>query len=160
MFAPIILAKILLFFIRIFLTTIILLCIISKLNLFILIFNSSLLITGIFLLVTMNLSSLVFYRYPLTTTIRINLSLSITIWLGRVLILLVKVSFISRLLPMNTPTYLITFLRLVELVSTLVRPITLSFRLLANITAGHILLGLVCKLNTLLWFSGLFFYLY
>lgn len=36
------------------------------------------------------------------------------------------------------------FLVIVEVVRSLIRPITLSFRLAANITAGHVILGLIC----------------
>jgi F-type H+-transporting ATPase subunit a len=57
-------------------------------------------------------------------------------------------------LPLNTPWYLIPFLRVVEMVRIRVRPVTLCFRLLANISAGHILLALVCKLSFGAWLLG------
>lgn len=51
--------------------------------------------------------------------------------------------FLSHLLPVGTPEGLSPFLVLVETVSILVRPITLSVRLVANMSAGHIIIGLV-----------------
>lgn len=52
-------------------------------------------------------------------------------------------SVVAALLPAGAPPALSPFLVLVETVSLLVRPITLSVRLAANMSAGHIVLGLV-----------------
>jgi len=71
----------------------------------------------------------------------------------RVIILLNKPYSVSCVLPRNSPRYLVFFLRVVECIRILIRPITLCFRLLANIRAGHILLSLVCKIR--LWEIGL-----
>jgi len=64
-----------------------------------------------------------------------------------------KLKSLSFVLPSNAPWYLIPFLSLVEMVRVLVRPLTLCFRLLANITAGHILITLVTKVR--IWEVGL-----
>lgn len=61
------------------------------------------------------------------------------------------------MLPVNSPWYLIPFLGLVEVVSVVVRPVTLCFRLLANMRAGHILLTLICKMSYRLWLAGRLF---
>jgi len=45
-------------------------------------------------------------------------------------------------LPLGVPLGLASFMCIIELVSFGVRPITLSVRLAANITAGHLLLHL------------------
>jgi len=97
----------------------------------------------------LNLLRLVCYRFPVTTTLSFNLAGALSLWLARVLIFFVKPMSASSLLPANTPWYLIPFLSLVEMVSILVRPITLCFRLLANISAGHIILRLMCKIPLL-----------
>merc|ERR1712064_86566 len=52
-------------------------------------------------------------------------------------------SVVAGLLPMGAPAPLNPFLVLIETVSIIVRPITLSVRLMANISAGHIVLTLV-----------------
>lgn len=45
--------------------------------------------------------------------------------------------------PQGTPLALLPFMVLIELVSSLMRPLTLAVRLAANIVAGHLLLVLV-----------------
>jgi ATP synthase subunit 6 len=46
------------------------------------------------------------------------------------------------MVPTGTPIALSQFITLIETVSQIIRPITLSVRLAANITAGHILIAL------------------
>ena len=52
-------------------------------------------------------------------------------------------SFAAHLLPAGAPDWLNPFLVLIETIRICLRPITLSFRLAANIRAGHIVLGLI-----------------
>lgn len=54
-------------------------------------------------------------------------------------------SFIAHFVPKRTPGPLIPFLVIIEIVRSVIRPITLSVRLAANIVAGHIL---ICLLTT------------
>lgn len=44
---------------------------------------------------------------------------------------------------MGTPLALIRFIVIVELLSNIIRPIALTFRLTANMIAGHLLMSLV-----------------
>ena len=104
----------------------------------------------------LNLFSLMLYSYPITTTLRFNLGAAFSCWVGGVLLQRVKYKSVSSLLPVNSPWYLVPFLCLVEIISILVRPITLCFRLLANITAGHVLISLICKMPVL-WAVGRLF---
>ena len=112
------------------------------------------LVSAFLLIILANLLSLICYRYPLTTTLGFNLSIALTLWLISVLFVLIKSRSLSRLLPSNSPRYLIPFLCLVEFVRVIVRPVTLCFRLLANMSAGHILLSLICKIGIGLWTLG------
>lgn len=52
-------------------------------------------------------------------------------------------SFVSHMCPFGSPLVLGWFLRLVEVVRLCLRPVTLSVRLAANMSAGHVVLGLV-----------------
>jgi len=52
-------------------------------------------------------------------------------------------SFLAHLQPLGSPAFLNPFLCLIELVSLLVRPVTLAVRLTANLSTGHILMALL-----------------
>jgi len=119
---------------------------------------ASMLILGLFItLGLLNLISLTVYSYPVTTTLAFNMRVAFLLWLSRIIIFTSKVSALSTLLPQNSPWYLAPFLRIIELVRISVRPVTLCFRLLANISAGHILLALICKIPMSLWVLGTLF---
>lgn len=46
-------------------------------------------------------------------------------------------------MPQSTPSALIPFMVLIESIRNVIRPITLSVRLMANIVAGHLLITLL-----------------
>lgn len=50
---------------------------------------------------------------------------------------------LAHLVPIGTPQILIPFIVVIEMLRGLIRPLTLSLRLSANILAGHLLLRLV-----------------
>lgn len=50
--------------------------------------------------------------------------------------------WLCHLIPIGCPTFLRPFIVLVETISILIRPLTLFIRLLANTTAGHLILSL------------------
>nr|QOX09668.1 ATP synthase F0 subunit 6 [Harpovoluta charcoti] len=103
-------------------------------------------ITGLFLfLIIMNLSGLVPYVFSLTSHLVISLSLGLPLWLSLIIsaIFYSPSSVAAGLLPMGAPAPLNPFLVIIETVSIAVRPITLSVRLTANMSAGHIVLTLI-----------------
>lgn len=77
--------------------------------------------------------------------IRFCLSFSITLWLGIILFGWINFTnnIFSHLTPSNTPWLLIPFIVIIESIRLIIRPITLSIRLTANIIAGHLLLSLL-----------------
>nr|AWB35956.2 ATP synthase F0 subunit 6 [Neptunea subdilatata] len=103
-------------------------------------------ITGLFLfLILMNLSGLVPYVFSRTSHLAVSLSLGLPLWLSLIIsaIFFNPSSVIAGLLPMGAPAPLNPFLAIIETVSIMVRPITLSVRLTANMSAGHIVLTLI-----------------
>lgn len=72
-------------------------------------------------------------------------SLAVSSWLGYFVYsrLCNPASFFAHLVPLGTPRTLIPFMVLIELIRSIMRPLTLSVRLAANMVAGHLLLVLV-----------------
>merc|ERR1712062_754741 len=50
---------------------------------------------------------------------------------------------LAHLVPLGTPSFLMPIIVIIETVGNIIRPITLSIRLAANIVAGHLLLTLL-----------------
>nr|YP_009773419.1 ATP synthase F0 subunit 6 [Chiton albolineatus]QIZ12635.1 ATP synthase F0 subunit 6 [Chiton albolineatus] len=102
---------------------------------------SSIFITLIFI----NLLGLFPYVFSLSSHLTFALSFGFPLWLSLIIsgIFFNFSSVIAHLLPSGAPMFLNPFLVLVETVSISVRPITLSIRLVANMSAGHIILGLI-----------------
>nr|ARS74262.1 ATP synthase F0 subunit 6 [Decemunciger sp. AB-2017] len=96
-------------------------------------------------LIMLNLMGLIPYMFSASSHLVMTMSIGLPIWLSVILSGLVKspYSFFAHLLPNGAPWWLSPFLVLVETISTVIRPITLSFRLAANMSAGHIVLTLL-----------------
>nr|QYF07824.1 ATP synthase F0 subunit 6 [Brachyponera chinensis] len=74
-----------------------------------------------------------------------SLSLSFNLWLSIMIFgwLNFTNQMFSHLTPSNTPSILMPFMVMIEFISLIIRPITLSIRLSANMIAGHLLLSLL-----------------
>lgn len=83
--------------------------------------------------------------YSTTSHLRVNFPLSYILWIGVILFIIYysMKDFLCHLIPTGTPTFLIRFIILVEILSNLIRPMALTFRLTANIMAGHLLISLI-----------------
>lgn len=113
-------------------------------------------ISSLFLfLIFLNLSGLIPYVFSPTSHLVVSLSIGLPMWLCLIISAVIHNfrSVVASLLPIGAPAALNPFLVLVESVSILVRPITLSVRLIANISAGHIVLRLVGNYLTAALFS-------
>nr|ATZ69814.1 ATP synthase F0 subunit 6 [Conus ermineus] len=118
------------------------------------------LITGLFLfLILMNMSGLIPYVFSTTSHLAVSLTLGLPLWLTLIVSAVVynPGSVVAGLLPMGAPAPLNPFLVLIETVSIMVRPITLSVRLTANMSAGHIVLTLIGNYLTAGLFVSSFF---
>lgn len=111
-----------------------------------------------FLLIIVNLIGLVPYTFRTSRHLIFTLSLGLPIWIS-----IIISSFAhspkkstAHFLPDGAPDWLNPFLVLIETTRVIVRPLTLSFRLAANMRAGHIVLRLMGIYCASAWFSRLF----
>ena len=92
-----------------------------------------------------NLIGLAPYIFTRSSHMSFTLTLALPIWLGRILFSMKNQynRLFAHLVPTGTPGALIPVIVIIETVSNLIRPGTLSIRLAANIVAGHLLLTLL-----------------
>jgi len=92
----------------------------------------------------LNACGLIPYIFTISSQIIFTLTLALPFWIRTVLYSITHNinNFLRHLVPLSTPLILSQFIVLIESIRQLIRPITLSVRLCANITAGHILLTL------------------
>nr|ACR55903.1 ATP synthase F0 subunit 6 [Endomyzostoma sp. MZ-2009] len=107
--------------------------------------HPSLIILLFIMIMTINMMGLMPYYMSMSTHLNFSLCVSFTMWL---LIIMSSIShnvksFMAKMLPLSTPMAISPFLSLIELISNMISPLTLSIRLMANMTAGHIMLNLM-----------------
>nr|YP_010874764.1 ATP synthase F0 subunit 6 [Facelina bostoniensis]WGV42886.1 ATP synthase F0 subunit 6 [Facelina bostoniensis] len=94
-----------------------------------------------------NLLGLVPFVYGITSNIWVVGSLALVFW--GLLILSGWTKFptesAAHLAPAGAPAALVPLLVMIETVSICIRPLTLMVRLIANISAGHIIMGLIAN---------------
>nr|YP_010924981.1 ATP synthase F0 subunit 6 [Harmothoe imbricata]AVW86132.1 ATP synthase F0 subunit 6 [Halosydna sp. YZ-2018]WKB17959.1 ATP synthase F0 subunit 6 [Harmothoe imbricata] len=97
------------------------------------------------MLIILNLMGLLPYVFSSTSHLLLTLSLGLPLWMSLIIsaIIFAPKSFTAHLLPGGAPDWLNPFLVITETLSICMRFITLSFRIAANMSAGHILLGLM-----------------
>lgn len=112
--------------------------------------NFNLIFIPIFILISLNnFIGLFPYIFTRTRHINFNLVLALPIWLGIILYGWIQKSthIFTHLVPQGTPLILIPFIICIESISNIIRPITLTIRLTANIIAGHLLLTLLRRIG-------------
>lgn len=115
--------------------------------------NFRLIFISIFIFIILNnFIGLFPYIFTRTRHLTINLTLSLPIWFRIILFGWIKKTnnIFIHLVPQGTPNILIPFIILIESIRNIIRPITLTVRLTANIIAGHLLLTLLGNLGPLL----------
>lgn len=108
--------------------------------------NTPVLTSNLFIIViVINLIRINPFNFTRTAHLVVSLPIATTIWLSSIIYSIVNKikNFIIHLTPTSTPTTLINFIVIIELVRIIIRPITLSVRLTANIVAGHLLISLI-----------------
>ena len=89
-----------------------------------------------------NLLGMVPYTFTFTSHIIVTFALAIVVFLGVTAIGFVRhgARFIKLFVPSGVPVALLPLLVVIELLSYLIRPVSLSVRLFANMLAGHTML--------------------
>nr|AZN62407.1 ATP synthase F0 subunit 6 [Achatinella fulgens] len=107
---------------------------------------SLLIISSIFMLILFNnFIGMLPFVFSTSSSLWVNGSLSILLWS----MLIISGLFfniyksLAHLAPTGSPLILLPLLILIETVSIMIRPLTLTVRLVANISAGHIILTLI-----------------
>lgn len=92
-----------------------------------------------------NIGGLVGYNLQLTSHIFVTFALSISIFIGIVIIGIynLKMKFLNQFIPKDSPKILFPLLVVIETISYLIRPFTLGIRLFANMFSGHVLLFVI-----------------
>ena len=109
----------------------------------------------IFVLVN-NALGLIPFMFTTTSHIQVTFILAIFVFIIITIIGFLKngTKYFSLLLPKGTPVFLAPLMIIIELVAYLARPISLSIRLAANMTAGHVVLKVLATFVVLSGFFG------
>ena len=87
------------------------------------------------------------YTFTASRHLTFTVALALPLWLGHMQFawLSTPIPLLAHLVPLGTPGPLLPLIVLIEIVRNLIRPLTLSVRLTANMAAGHLLLGLLAN---------------
>nr|UYI30959.1 ATP synthase subunit 6 [Ceratosoma sp. HG0001] len=96
-------------------------------------------------LLFMNFVGLLPFVYGPTSNIWISASMALVFWSLLIFSGWTKfpVESAAHFAPAGAPSGFVPFLVVIETASILIRPLTLSIRIIANISAGHIIMGLI-----------------
>jgi F-type H+-transporting ATPase subunit a len=105
---------------------------------------------------TMNLLGMVPYSFTATSHIIITFLLAAILFVTVVIAAFMKhgLKFLSIFMPSGSPLWLAPLLIVIELFAYLMRPVSLSIRLAANMTAGHTMLKVIAGFILPLGFIG------
>nr|YP_006234408.1 ATP synthase F0 subunit 6 [Bothriocroton undatum]AET63056.1 ATP synthase F0 subunit 6 [Bothriocroton undatum] len=101
-----------------------------------------------FLILVSNLIGLLPYVFTCSSHLIFSMFLAFSFWISLILFgVLNKFNMMMyHMVPMGSPIFLSVFMVLIETISNLIRPITLSIRLTANMISGHLLIHLLSSI--------------
>nr|AKT93824.1 ATP synthase subunit 6 [Balamuthia mandrillaris] len=101
------------------------------------------------------------YSFTITSHFIQTFGVSFSTFLGIFLLGFVnfELKFLQLFVPQNVPKALVPFLVVLEIISYLIRPFSLSLRLFANMMAGHISMHILLSFNFFM-FKNKFFFLF
>jgi F-type H+-transporting ATPase subunit a len=103
-----------------------------------------------------NLIGMIPYTFTVTSHIIVTFALALVVFIGVTVIGFVRhgLHFLKLFVPSGVPMALLPLLVVIEVLSYLIRPISLSVRLFANMTAGHTMLKVFGSFVVMLGFLG------
>lgn len=116
------------------------------------------LVISIFLYVLLlNILGLIPYGFAVTGQLAVTLILAFAIFIGLIIIGVgnLKQEFLKIFIPKDVEKVLLPLMICIEILSFLIRPVSLSVRLFANILAGHILLYIISNAVVLFMLLGI-----
>ncbi len=98
-------------------------------------------------ILTCNLLGMLPYSFTVTSHIIVTFGMAIVIFLGVTLLGFIKhgTHFFRLFLPEGVPLFMAPLILCIELFAYLARPVSLSIRLAANMTAGHVVLKVLAS---------------
>nr|YP_004021394.1 ATP synthase F0 subunit 6 [Phobaeticus serratipes]BAJ24534.1 ATP synthase F0 subunit 6 [Phobaeticus serratipes] len=108
--------------------------------------GSTLMFISLFMLIMLsNMMGLFPYIFTSTSHLVMTLTLTLPLWMSFMLFGWINNTemMFSHLVPVGTPPMLMSFMVCIETISNIIRPVTLSVRLAANMIAGHLILTLL-----------------
>nr|UXW64242.1 ATP synthase F0 subunit 6 [Agenocimbex maculatus] len=112
--------------------------------------GSTLIFSSLFMMILFNnFLGLFPYIFTSTSHLSMTLTLALPLWLSFMLYGWINNTnhMFTHLVPQNTPSILMPFMVVIESISNLIRAMTLSVRLTANMIAGHLLMTLLSSLG-------------
>lgn len=110
-------------------------------------YESHKILSGMFLIfASTNIGSILIpYAFPTTSHLIFTAAIAFPLWFSIILsrFYCKPLTTLARILPAGAPGWLNPLLVLIETIRIIVRPLTLAFRLAANLTAGHVVLSLI-----------------
>jgi F-type H+-transporting ATPase subunit a len=108
-------------------------------------------------ILTLNLLGMMPYGFTVTSHIIVTFAIAALVFILVTVTGFIKhgVHFISLFLPKGTPIWLSPILFIIELLSFLSRPISLSIRLAGNMLAGHVLLKVLASFVVMMGGAGI-----
>jgi len=112
-------------------------------------------------ILTSNFLGLLPFSFTTTSLLFQNFYLAFSLFLGIFFLTLVNLgySFINLFLPKGVPSWLLPLLFVIEVISYISRPISLSVRLFANMLAGHSLLFILSSFVVSMINKGTIFFI-
>nr|QNE86026.1 ATP synthase F0 subunit 6 [Beraea pullata] len=110
--------------------------------------GSTMIFIALFALILFNnFLGLIPYIFNSTSHLTMTLTLALPLWLSFMIYgwLNHTIHMLAHMIPQGTPVMLMSFMVVIETISNIIRPMTLSIRLMANMIAGHLLITLLSK---------------